>query len=97
MVPLVPVIVTSYAPVGVDDWLDIVSVELPNPPGIVVLESDVIRPVAGETVAARLTVPVKPFSGATVRVEVPIVLGMMERDAGLARRMKSGVAVAVVT
>jgi len=30
-----------------------------------------VRPVAGETVAAKLTVPVKPWSGVTVIVEVP--------------------------
>jgi hypothetical protein len=46
---------------------------------------------AGEPVAERVTVPVKPLSGATVIVEVAVEPGRMKRDVGLAARMKSGV------
>jgi hypothetical protein len=31
-----------------------------------------VRPVAGETTAFRVTVPVKPLSGVTVIVELPV-------------------------
>jgi len=81
-----------YVPDGVDDWVNTVSVEFPDPPAMVALERDTVGPVDGETVVARFTVPVKPFSGATVRVEAPVALGRIEREFGLAPSAKSGVA-----
>lgn len=73
--------------------VEIVIVEVPDPPAMVGLERETVRPVGGETVVARFTVPVKLLSGATVRVEVPIAPGRMETDVGLAIREKSGAAV----
>ena len=48
-----------------------------------------VRPVAGETVEVRLTVPVNPFNGATVRVEVPELLWAIVTLVGLAVTVKS--------
>jgi len=84
------VTVTVYAPVAVDGAVDIVSVEVPDPPAILVLEKEVVKPVVGETLAARFTVPVKPFSGATVTVEVPFAPAKIESDVGLDVKAKSG-------
>ena len=46
------------------------------------------RPVEGETVAVRLTVPVNPPEPVTVMVEVPVAPALMETDVGLAERVK---------
>jgi hypothetical protein len=77
-------------PNGVEDWEVTVSVELPDPPAIEALERETVGPVAGEMVAARFTVPVKPFSEATVIEEVPVAPGIMESEVGLAPSVKSG-------
>jgi len=68
IVPLVPVTVTVYVPaLPVHE-----SVEVWAAPRVTVVGVRVqVRPVAGVTVAAKLTVPVKPWSGVTVIVEVP--------------------------
>ncbi len=47
-----------------------------------------VRP-AGETVDVRVTVPVKPFSGATVIVEVAAIPTLTEALVGLAVTLKS--------
>ncbi len=47
-----------------------------------------VRPV-GETVVARVTVPVKPFTGATVTVEIPVTPALTVTLAGLAVTVKS--------
>lgn len=84
-------IVTVYVPVAVDDVVEIVRVELPDPPGTLVMERETRGPVLGETLAARLTVPAKPLIAATEIVEAPFAPGMMATDAGLAVNVKSGV------
>ena len=45
---------------------------------------------AGETAGANATVPVNPFSGATVIVEVATVLARVEMPVGAAETLKSG-------
>ena len=47
-----------------------------------------VRP-AGDTVEVRATVPVKPFTGETVMVEVPAVPELVEKLVGLAAIVKS--------
>lgn len=44
-------------------------------------------------VTAKVTVPVKPFSGATAIVEVPVAPALALTVVGLAVRLKSGAAV----
>jgi len=64
----------------VDDW---------DPPRIIVVgPSKQLRP-AGETVKERLTVPVNPFKGAMVTVEVPVTPAFTLRLVGLADIVKS--------
>jgi len=46
------------------------------------------RPVEGETVAARLTVPVNPPEPVTVIVEVPVAPARIVTLVGLAERLK---------
>ena len=50
-----------------------------------------VRPVDGLTVAARLTLPVKPLTGVTLIVTVPVALVETVMDVGLAVIVKSGV------
>src|SRR6266566_5414479 len=52
---------------------------------------------AGETEAVRLTVPVKPLTGATVMVEVPDAPATIVTEVGLAMTEKSGTATLNVT
>jgi hypothetical protein len=59
------------------------------PPAILAVDSEHVRPVEGETLVARFTVPVKPLNGATVRVEVPVAPARTGTDVGLAVREKS--------
>ena len=47
-------------------------------------------PVEGEVDLDRLTVPVKPFTGATVTVEVPVLPLLIETAVGLVLMLKSG-------
>jgi hypothetical protein len=91
--PLVPVTVTVYAPA--EPLHD--SVEVPDPPVILPADSEHVRPVAGETVAARLTVPVKPLSGATVSVDVPVAPATAVTLVGLAVKEKSAAGAVTVT
>jgi len=48
-----------------------------------------VRPVEGETVSVRLTVPVNPPEPVTVMVEVAAVPGLNETAVGLAAMVKS--------
>ena len=48
-----------------------------------------VNPVAGETVAASATVPVKPLTGATVIVDVPAAFASTVTAVGLAVTVKS--------
>ncbi len=48
-----------------------------------------LRPLAGETVAVRPTVPVNPFRLATVMVELPRAPASAITDVGLAVTLKS--------
>jgi len=54
-----------------------------------------VRPVDGEMVSERDTVPVKPFSAVTVTVEVPAVPTTTVRLVGFAATLKSEAAVTV--
>jgi hypothetical protein len=48
-----------------------------------------VKPVAGETVAVRETIPLKPFRAVTVIVEVPAVPAFTLTVVGLAAIVKS--------
>ena len=48
-----------------------------------------VSPVAGEIVAASVTVPVKPLTGATVIVDVPAAFASTVTVVGLAVTVKS--------
>jgi hypothetical protein len=67
-------------------------VELPEPPVILVEDREQIKLVE-LVVTAKVTVPVKPFSGAIVIVEVLLAPALTERLVGLAVTLKSGAAV----
>jgi len=83
-VPLVPVTVTVYAPaLPVHD-----RVEVPEPVRLVGVRVQV-NPVAGDTVAVRLTTPVKPCNAVTVIVDVPAAFALTVTLAGLAAIVKS--------
>lgn len=86
-----PVIVTVNVPatVPVHD-----SVAVPEPPVIVFGVTVHVRP-AGDTAVVRLTVPVKPLTGAMVIVDVPEDPAMIVILVGLAVIVKSGAAVTV--
>lgn len=64
------------------------SATVPDPPDI---EPGIVhvRPVAGETVADRLTVPVKPLTGETVIIEEPETVAFTLTVVGLAVIVKS--------
>jgi hypothetical protein len=65
-------------------------VEVPEAPIVrLVGESVHARPVVGETVGVRITVPVNPFTGKTVIVEVPVEPATNARLVGLAVIVKS--------
>ena len=71
------------------------SVEVPEPPVMLVGLRLQVRPVMGDIVLVRSTVPVKPLTGLSVMVEVPVSPAKMLTLAGLALMMKSGAAVTV--
>ncbi len=71
-------------------WHD--RVEPPEPPVILVDERAQTRFVEF-VVTARATVPVKPFSGATVIAEVPLAPALTLTLVGLAVTLKSAAAV----
>ena len=64
--PLVPVMVKGYVPAGVEQPVEIVSVEDPDP----LIEAGLKLDVAplGKPLTPRLTVPVNPFSELTLAV-----------------------------
>ena len=68
------------------------SVEVPEPPLIVFVDREHVRPMVGETLEARLTEPVKPLSGASVMVDVPVAPATILTLVGLAETEKSGAA-----
>jgi len=63
-------------------------VDVPEPVTLVGVRVQV-RPVVGETVAVRLTTPLKPWSAVIVIVEVPAVPALVATEAGLAAIVKS--------
>jgi len=85
-VPLVPVTVTVKVP-DVGDEQD--SVDVWEAPSTMLLGLRVqVRP-AGETVKVSVTVPVNPWSGATVIVDVAAVPAVVATEVGLAVTEKS--------
>jgi len=64
-------------------------VAVPDPPVILVEDSAQTRFVE-LVVRARVTVPVKPFRGATVMVEVPLTLALTVTLFGFVEIVKSG-------
>ena len=89
-VPLVAVIVTGYVPAGVGALtpVEMVMVEEPEP----VTESGLKPAVApaGSPLAAKLTVPPKPFDGVIVAVYVVLEPVVTEREPGVTDSAKSG-------
>ena len=73
-----------------EPWHD--RVELPEPPVILVEDREQIKLVEF-VVTARVTVPVKPFSGATAIAEVPVAPAFAVTLVGLAVTPKSTAAV----
>ncbi len=55
-----------------------------------------VRPVAGDIEEVRVTVPVKPFTGATVMVDVPEAPATTVTDVGLAVTVKSRIVTVTV-
>jgi hypothetical protein len=85
-VPLVPVTVTVYVPAEPEQD----RVEAPEVPRVTLVWVNVqVKPVAGETVADKPTVPVNPFKAVTVIVEVPLEPATNATVVGLAARVKS--------
>jgi len=82
--PLVPSTVTVYDPA--DPEQDTVEVPEPVMLGGVRVH---VRPVVGDADAVRLTVPVNPFTGVTVIVEVPLAPARTMTLVGLAATVKS--------
>lgn len=68
----------------------ILRVEVPDPPVMLEGENDVVGP-EGETPPERATVPVKPFVGAMVSVELPELPACIVTVVWLAVMVKSGV------
>jgi hypothetical protein len=81
LAPLVPVTVAVYTPAEpVHD-----SVEVPEVPSVTLVGDNVhVRPVDGETLEVRVTVPVKPFCAVTVIVEEPAAPARTVKLVGLA-------------
>ncbi len=84
--PLLPVTVTEYVPAEPLQE----SVEVPEVPRetVIWLKAQ-LRPLVGETVAVKLTVPVNPFRLATVMVELPRAPASAVTDVGLADTVMS--------
>ena len=83
-------------PVGVEDVVDTVRVEVPVPPGEKMMLAGVtltVRPAGAET--SRFTVPVNPLRLVTVAVEVPDEPCATLRLLGLVVREKSACAAAL--
>ena len=90
-VPLVPVTVTVYVAAEPEQE----RVEVPEPPVTLVGLKVQVRP-AGETVEVKATVPVNPFTGAIVIVEVAVAPASALTLVGLAVIVKSGCAAALI-
>ena len=85
MPAFVPVMVTVYVPA----WPEQESVEVPEPPSVMLVGDSVhVRPEDGLVVVDSETVPVNPLSGATVIVEVPLAPASTVRLVGLAVTLK---------
>ena len=69
------------------------SVEVPEPPVMLVGPKLHVMPVAGDVVPVRPTVALKPLTLVTVMVEVPVPPAIIETLVGLAWIVKSGSAV----
>jgi hypothetical protein len=94
--PLAPVIVTVKVPVAVPVHESVEVAEVVEVLNVTLVGDNVhVRPVEGETVSERATVPVKPLSAVTVSVEVPGVPTTTVRVVGLAATLKSAAAVTV--
>jgi len=63
--------------------------DVPEPPDIAAALRVQVRPLLGEVVVARLTVPLNPFNAATVIVEVPLAPELTFTVVGLAVIVKS--------
>ncbi len=84
--PLVPVTVTVYVPAEpLHDKVDVCEA----PRMMLVGLRLHVRPVAGDMVEVRPTVPVKPLTGATVMVDVPVAPATTVTAIGLAVTVKS--------
>lgn len=83
---MVPVTVTLKTPAA-DPLQE--SVEVPDPPEMLCGLRVQARPVLGDGVAARPTVPANPFTAAIVMVEVPAMFTFTVTDVGLAEIVKS--------
>jgi hypothetical protein len=57
---------------------------------MLVLDKEHVKPVEGETLCVRATVPVNPLRGATVSVEVPVAPARTVTEAVPAVNVKSG-------
>jgi hypothetical protein len=85
-VPLVPVIMTVYVPAEPEQERE----EVPLMPNVKLVGVNVqVRPVVGDTVADRLTVPANPFTPVTVMAEVPLEPATNATAVGLATTVKS--------
>ncbi len=73
------------------------SVEVPEAPSVTLVGLSVqVRPVAGEIVWLRATVPVKPFTAVTVMVEVAAEPALTVTVVGLAVTVKSRIVTVTV-
>ena len=79
-VPLIPVTVTVYVAAEPEQE----SIEVWEAPKTMLVGNRVHVNPAGETVEVSATVPVKPFTGATVIVEVAVAPAKAVTDVGLA-------------
>ena len=84
---------TVYVPATVPVQDSVLVPELPDVSVMLVGDNEHVRPVAGETVEVRLTVPAKPLRLVAVIVEVPAVPIGTVTVVGLAARVKSIAAV----
>jgi len=88
----VPVVVTTYDPVGVELVVQTVRVDVAVPPDgtETTVGLKLVDGPAGEIVDVRLTLPLNPLTLVTVIVEVAQEPWMMLMTLGLAAMVKSG-------
>jgi hypothetical protein len=98
IVPLVPVIVSESAKGTVLVVVFMVSVDEPEPVIVAGLKPPLVTPVGNpdSLPTPRVTVPVKPVTGATLTVKVVDCPGVTELEGGLVVIEKSGVVGATV-